>query len=48
MMCELGIVGGFLIAMSGLGILEIKDCKTLNFIPALFIPPIWCLIYAQF
>lgn len=48
MMCELGIVGGFLIAMSGLGILEIKDCKTLNFLPSLFIPPIWCLIYAQF
>ena len=47
MMCELGIVGGFLIAMSGLGILEIKDCKTLNFLPSLFIPPIWCLIYAQ-
>ena len=48
MMCELGIVGGFLIAMSGLGILEIKDCKTLNFLPSLFIPPIWCLIYTQF
>ena len=48
MMCELGIVGGFLIAMSGLGILEIKDCKTLNFLPALLIPPIWCAIYAQF
>lgn len=48
MMCELGIVGGFLIAMSGLGILEIKDCKTLNFLPALLIPPLWCAIYAQF
>ena len=47
MMCELGIVGGFLIAMSGLGILEIKDCKTLNFLPALLIPPAWCLIYAH-
>ena len=47
MMCDLGIVGGFLIAMSGLGILEIKDCKTLNFLPSLFIPPIWCLISAQ-
>lgn len=46
MMCELSIVGGFLIAMTGLGILEIKDCKTLNFLPALFIPPIWCLIFA--
>ncbi len=44
-MCELGIVGGFLIAMSGLGILEIKDCKTLNFLPALVVPPIWFLIY---
>ena len=47
MMTELGIVGGFLIAMSGLGILEIKDCKTLNFLPSLFIPPIWCLLYTQ-
>ncbi len=47
MMTELGIVGGFLIAMSGLGILEIKDCKTLNFLPSLFIPPIWCLLRAQ-
>ncbi len=48
MMCELSIVGGFLIAMSGLGILEIKDCKTLNFLPSLFIPPIWCLLYTHF
>ena len=48
MMCELSIVGGFLIAMSGLGILDIKNCRTLNFLSALFIPPIWCLIYAQF
>ena len=48
MMCELGIVGGFLIAMSGLGILEIKNCKPLNFLPALFIPPVWCLAYAHF
>lgn len=46
MMCELSIVGGFLIAMSGLGILEIKDCKTINFLPALIVPPIWCLIMA--
>lgn len=46
MMCELSIVGGFLIAMSGLGILEIKDCKTLNFLPALIVPPVWCLLFA--
>ncbi len=43
MMTELSIVGGFLIAMSGLAILDIKDCKTLNFLPALFVPVIWCL-----
>lgn len=48
MMCELGVVGGFLIAMSGLGILEIKDCKTLNFLPALLVPPVWCAIYGLF
>ena len=47
MMCELGIVGGFLIAMSGLGILEIKDCKTINFLPALLVPVVWCLIAAH-
>ena len=44
MMTEISIVGGFLIAMSGLAILNIKDCKTLNFIPALFVPVIWCLL----
>lgn len=43
MMTELSIVGGFLIAMSGLAILDIKDCRTLNFLPALFVPVIWCL-----
>ena len=47
MMCELGIVGGFLIAMSGLGRLEIRDGKPLNSLPALFDPPIWCLNHAQ-
>ncbi len=44
MMTELSIVGGLLIFTSGLAILEIKDCKTLNLIPALFIPVIWCLL----
>lgn len=38
MITEMSIVGGFLIACTGLSILKIKDCKTLNFIPALFIP----------
>ncbi|MCR5433102.1 MAG: DUF554 domain-containing protein, partial [Bacteroidaceae bacterium] len=31
-------VGGTLIAASGLSILEIKDCKTLNLLPSLFVP----------
>ncbi len=38
MIAELCLVGGFLIASSGLGILKIKDCKTLNMLPALLIP----------
>ncbi|WP_283171327.1 DUF554 domain-containing protein [Curtanaerobium respiraculi] len=44
MMTELSVVGGVLIAMSGLGILRIKDCKTLNFLPALLVPVIWCMV----
>lgn len=44
MMTELSIVGGFLILSSGLAILDIKDCKTLNMLPALIIPVAWCLI----
>lgn len=44
MMTELSIVGGILILSSGLAILGIKDCKTLNMLPALAMPIIWCLI----
>ena len=44
MMTEISIVGGFLIAMSGLGIMKIKDFHTLNYLPALMVPIIWCLI----
>ena len=35
---EVSIVGGILIAASGLGVLHIKDCKTINLLPALFMP----------
>ena len=42
MMTELSIVGGFLIASSGLGILNIKDCKTMNMLPSLIIPLFFC------
>lgn len=41
---ELCIVGGLLIMSSGLSILKIKDCKTLNYIPALLIPVIFYLV----
>ncbi len=40
-MTEISIVGGFLIFSSGLGILKIKDIKTLNMLPSLLIPVIW-------
>lgn len=46
MMTELSIVGGFLILSSGMAILGIKNCKTLNMLPSLVIPVIWCLIVA--
>jgi len=45
---ELSIVGGILILSSGLSLLNIKDCKTLNYLPALLIPAIWCLIKGMF
>lgn len=44
LMSEISIVGGFLIASSGLGILGIKDCKTLNLLPALLVPVLWFAI----
>ena len=44
MMTEISIVGGFLIAMSGLSIMKVKDFKTLNYLPALLIPILWCLL----
>lgn len=43
---EVSIVGGILIAGSGLGILKIKDCRTLNLLPALAVPVIFFLLKA--
>lgn len=45
---EISIVGGILIAASGLGILEIKNCKTLNLLPALLVPVVFFLLKALF
>ena len=44
LMAELLIVGGLLITASGLSLLNLKDCKTLNLLPSLLVPIIWFLI----
>ena len=44
LMREISIVGGVLITSSGLGILKIKDCRTLNMLPALLMPVLFFLI----
>ena len=44
MRVELSIVGGVLIVSSGLSILGIKDCKTVNLLPSLLVPVIFYLI----
>lgn len=41
---ELCLVGGFLIASSGIGILKIKDCRTLNMLPALAVPVVFLVL----
>ena len=44
MVGELCIVGGFLIASTGLGILKIKDMKTLNMLPSLAVPILFYVV----
>ena len=41
LMAELLIVGGLMITGSGLSLLGLKDCKTLNYLPALLVPVVW-------
>lgn len=48
MMTELSLVGGFLIASSGFSILGVKDFKTMNMLPALLIPVIFCAVMGMF
>lgn len=48
LLCEMSIIGGTLIATSGLAILKIKDCKTLNMLPALLVPIIFFIIKSLF
>lgn len=44
LMSELLIVGGLMITGSGLGLLRLKDCRTLNLLPALLVPVLWFLL----
>lgn len=44
MITELSIVGGILIFASGLSILGVKESKTLNMLPALFLPILYFLV----
>lgn len=46
LMSEISIVGGLLILATGINLLKIKDIPTMNFLPALFIPPIWFALLA--
>ena len=41
---EISVTGGVLIASSGLSILEIKDCKTMNLLPSLLVPVLFFLL----
>jgi uncharacterized membrane protein YqgA involved in biofilm formation len=47
LMAELLIVGGLMITASGLSLLNLKDCKTLNLLPSLLVPVIWFLVKAM-
>ena len=48
LMNEISIIGGILIASSGLSILGIKDCKTLNMLPSLLVPVLFFIIRSLF
>ena len=45
LMAEVSILGGVFLMSSGLGILQIRDCKTLNMLPALLVPPVFLAIW---
>lgn len=46
LIAEVSVVGGVLIAAAGLGVLNIKDCKTINLLPALLMPMLFFLAKA--
>lgn len=46
LIAEVSIVGGIMIAAAGLGVLHIKDCKTINLLPSLFMPMLYFALKA--
>lgn len=48
MMTEISVVGGFLIASSGISILKIKEIKTLNMLPCLLVPVVFFAVLEFF
>lgn len=48
LMTELSIIGGILIAASGIDILKLRNCHTLQMLPALFVPPLFFLVKSLF
>lgn len=48
LMTEISIVGGMLIASSGLSILKIKDLKALNMLPSLLVPVLFFILKSVF
>lgn len=48
LMAELLIVGGLMITGSGLSLLNLKDCKVLNYLPSLLVPVVWFLLLSFF
>ena len=41
MMTEISLLGGIFLISSGIGILQLRDCKTLNMLPSLLVPSVW-------
>jgi len=44
MLSEVALVGGVLLLSSGLAILKIKDCRTVNLLPALAVPVVFYIV----
>jgi len=48
LMSETALVGGLLLISSALSILNLKDCKTVNMLPALLVPTLFWLLKSLF